>query len=248
MTRVAVVVGGGSGIGQAIAVALARAGATVVAAGRHLERVEETVSLGRGASGGVHAEQVDVHDPATLHALAERVRAAHGPATVLVNSAGEHLAKPALDVTTEEWDAVQGTQLRGVFFACQAFGRQMAERGYGKIVNLGSTWGTIAGPGRSVYGIAKAGVAHLTTCLAVEWGPLGIRVNAVAPGATLTAAARARLDQNPGRQQAMVGRTPLGRLAQPDDVVGAALFLAGPESDFVTGETLHVDGGWRFAT
>ncbi len=197
MTRVAVVMGGGSGIGQAIAVALARTGATVVAAGRHLERVEETGALARDASGGLHAEQVDVTDAATLHALAERVRAAHGPATVLVNSAGEHLSKPAMDVTTEEWDAVQGTQLRGVFFACQAFGRQMAERGYGKIVNLGSTWGTIAGPSRSVYGIAKAGVAHLTTCLAVEWGPLGIRVNAVAPGATLTAAAQRAVRAEP---------------------------------------------------
>ena len=114
-------------------------------------------------------------------------------------------------------------------------------------MNLGSTWGTIAGPHRSVYGIAKAGVAHLTTCLAVEWGPLGIRVNAVAPGATLTAAARARLAQSPGRQQAMEGRTPLGGWRSP--TTSSAPRSSWPARiGLLTGQTLHVDGGWRFAT
>lgn len=245
---VAVVIGASQGIGQAIAVALAHAGSTVVAVARAADRVAETAALADPARGTVICAAADVADPATVTALAARVRSEHGPASVLVNSAGQRLAKPAMDVTPQEWDTVLDTQLRGTFFSCQAFAGQMADAGYGKIVNLGSTWAATVGLGRAVYGTAKAGVHHLTSCLAVEWAPLGIRVNAVAPGATMTADTRARFDADPDRLQRMTTRTPLGRLADPADVVGAALFLSSRASDFVTGETIFVDGGWRWAT
>jgi 2-deoxy-D-gluconate 3-dehydrogenase len=242
---VSVVIGASGGIGQAIAVGLAGAGSLLIAA--DLARVEETLELVRAAGGEAHAETVDVTSPESVKAFADRVTNAYGAPTVLVNSAGAMVVKPAFDLTVEEWDRVHSIQLRGPFLTCQAFGRGMAQRGYGKIINLSSTWAVTVDKGRSAYCAAKAGVSHLTAALACEWAPLGIRVNAIAPVATRTPASELRMAAEPGREAYYLDRIPLGRLAVPDDVVGAALFFASTASDFITGETLFVDGGWRTA-
>jgi NAD(P)-dependent dehydrogenase (short-subunit alcohol dehydrogenase family) len=244
----AVVVGGSEGIGAAIAEVLAGAGARVVLAARDADRLE--ASRRRCVAAGavdVDVHTVDVRSPDSIGALADVVRDRHGPATVLVNSAGVTAIKPALDVDVDDWDRVHDVHLRGPFLTAQAFASGMAAEGYGKIVNLSSTWATTVAPGRSIYSAAKAGLSHLTAALAVEWAPLGIRVNAIAPAATRTPSREALFATDPELEESLRDRIPLGRLATPTDIVGAAMFLARPESDFVTGHTLYVDGGWRFA-
>jgi NAD(P)-dependent dehydrogenase (short-subunit alcohol dehydrogenase family) len=244
----AVVVGASRGIGAAIAEALATSGARLVLAARDPDRL--ATSRKRCAAAGateVDAVPVDVRSPDSIAALADSVRRRHGAPTVLVNSAGAVATKPALDVTAGDWDRIHEVQLRGPFLAMQAFAPAMAAEGYGKVVNLSSTWAATVAPGRSTYCAAKAGLSHLTAALAVEWAPLGIRVNAVAPTATRTPGLEERFAADPALEESLRGRIPLGRLAVPTDVVGAVLFLAGSASDFVTGHTLYVDGGWRFA-
>lgn len=240
-----VVIGASSGIGAAIGIAFSTAGSSVVLAGRNLDLLAETARQAQGAGGtAVQTEAVDARDLESIQALAQRVLTAYGTPQVLVNCMGGTVFKEALDVTAEEWDTLHDTQLRGSFFASQAFAAAMAEHGYGKIVNLSSTLAFTVGRGQSVYAAAKAGLSHLTSALALEWAPLGIRVNALAPTATKTPRIEDHLRRDPAREQYLVSRIPLGRLATPEDIVGPALFLASPMSDFVTGHTLLVDGGW----
>lgn len=242
---VAVVTGGGDGIGAAIGLALAEAGATVVLAGRDREKLARTRDAAANGGLDVHFATVDVTHVSSIGSLADEVTARFGPPTVLVNSAGASVTKPAFEVTEDDWDFVHSVTLRGTFFACQAFAQRMQEAGYGKIINLGSTWGATVGVGRSTYAAAKAGVHHLTAALAAEWAPLGVRVNAVAPTTTRTPRVEQLYRTDPDRERYIVDRIPLRRIADPADVAGAALFLAGPSSDYVTGHTLFVDGGWH---
>jgi NAD(P)-dependent dehydrogenase (short-subunit alcohol dehydrogenase family) len=242
---VSVVIGATAGIGSAIAVGLARSGSTVVIAARDTGRLAETSELIGRAGGQAYAERVDVTSPESVAEFAATVADRYGVARVLINSAGVMVTKSAFDLTVDDWDLVHDTQLRGPFLACQAFGRQMADVGYGKIVNLSSTWAFTVGDGRSSYCAAKAGLTHLTTALACEWATHGVRVNAIAPAATRTPAAEKRISSDPEREAYVLSRIPMRRLATPDDVVGAALFLASSASDFITGETILVDGGWR---
>ena len=242
--RLAVVIGASEGIGAAIALGLSRAGATVVLAGRSTRRLKATADAVRTARRQAHVQTVDARNPDQIATLCAAVLREHGPPTILVNSMGGTLFKPAIDVEPEEWDTIQETHLRGTFFACTSFAAAMADEGYGKIVNLSSTFATAVVAGRSVYASVKAGISQLTAALALEWAPLGIRVNAVAPGATRSPRVERWLADNPGLEERMVQSVPLGRVAEPDDIVGPALFLASPMSDFVTGQTLLVDGGW----
>lgn len=240
-----VVIGGNQGIGEAIAVALASSGSRVVLAARDEDRLATAASRVEQAGGHpATTRRLDLADTDEVAAFAAEVVASHGAPTVLVNSAGGALHKPAFEVTVADWDQLHDTHVRGTFFACQAFGRPMADRGYGKIVNLSSTWATTTAPGRSVYCTAKAGVGHLTAALAIEWAPHGIRVNAIAPTSTRTPRVVDRLEREPGAADWATQRIPLGRLAETDDVTGAALYLASSASDFVTGHTIAVDGGW----
>jgi NAD(P)-dependent dehydrogenase (short-subunit alcohol dehydrogenase family) len=245
--QTAVIIGSGQGIGAAIAVGLAKAGADVVLGGRSADRMALTGAQVSAAGVSARIVEVDVADAASITRFAAAVLDQRKVPTILVNSAGGGGVRPAFDTTIEEWDTVHNIHLRGTFLACQAFGRAMATKGYGKIINMSSTWAVTVGAGRSAYCAAKAGVGHLTAALGVEWAPHGIRVNAIAPTATLTPTIERRLAADPARAEYLRKGIPLGRLAVPDDMIGAAVFLASPASDFVTGQTLLVDGGWQYA-
>ena len=242
-----VVVGGNQGIGAAIAAELGRRGSRVAIAGRNPATLDETLGALRSAGVTASSTRMDVTDVDAIRSGCAEIVDAHGPPRLLVNAAGGALKKDALDVSPEEWDQLVDTHLRGTFFTCQAFGRSMVAQGYGKVVNLSSTWGATVARGRSVYSAAKAGVTHLTAALGVEWGPLGVRVNAVAPTATMTPRVRERHEADPTAAAYSRQRIPLGRLAEVEDVVDAVMYLASASSDFITGQTLYVDGGWQHA-
>jgi 2-deoxy-D-gluconate 3-dehydrogenase len=245
-----VVVGGNQGIGAGIAARLSALGSDVVLVGRNAESLASTASSIRSSAAEdltVETRRIDVSDVDALRRGVETIVGDLGTPRLLVNSAGGSLKRAALEVTPEEWDTTIDTHLRGTFFACQSVAKHMAAVGYGKIVNLSSIWATTVAPERSVYATAKAGVGHLTAALAVEWAPLGIRVNAVAPAATHTPRVLARHEQDPTAARYSTDRIPMGRLAEVDDIVEAVVYLASDASDFVTGHSLYVDGGWRFA-
>lgn len=243
--QAALVTGAARGLGRAIALALAHAGADValglrdVASGAEL--AAEIEALGRRAV----PLQMDVADlqqvRAGVAAAAERL----GRLDLLVNNAGIAPGNPAEDVTEADFDATLAVNLRGTFFACQAAARLMIDRGDGgRIVNLGSQAGAVALPGESVYCMTKAAIAHLTRCLAVEWGAHDIRVNAVAPTFIRTPGTAAALADPAFRADVEERIAALHRIGEPVEVAGAVVFLASPAASLVTGETLLVDGGW----
>jgi 2-deoxy-D-gluconate 3-dehydrogenase len=249
--RLAVVTGASQGIGRTFALAYARAGAEVVLVSRGREKLLEAQRAVEIAGGTVQIICGDLSKMDDIRRLEQGVlKLVEGRdlGLVLVNCAGFGFTKPALEVTEEDWDRVLDVHTKGTFFCCQVFGRRMIERGYGKIINLSSTWSASSEDGKSVYGIAKAGVSYLTAALSTEWAPLGVRVNAIAPTSTLTENTSLAFRENPARAARLRGRIKLGRFAEPSDLVGAALFLASPASDFISGHTLFVDGGWHAAS
>jgi 2-deoxy-D-gluconate 3-dehydrogenase len=175
--------------------------------------------------------------------MVEEAEEGLGPLHILVNNAGINLPRPALEVTEEEWDLVLDTNLKGLFFAAQAAGRRMVERRYGRIVNMASQMGFVGFYFRAAYCASKAGVVNLTRVLAVEWAPYGVTVNAVAPTFVETPMTRGMLE-DPWFREEVLRRIPLGRLADPQDVVDAVRYLASDAAAMVTGHTLLVDGGW----
>ena len=241
--EVAIVTGGNQGIGLAISKGLAQAGATVVIADivgdKALKVAESLKAEGLKAS----AIQVDVTKLPSLTSLVSKVMAEYGKIDVLVNSAGVLLRKQAEEVLEEEWDFVMGVNLKGLFFCCQQVGKEMIKKQKGKIINISSDVSQIARGGISTYSISKAGVSQLTRALAVEWGKYNVHVNAIAPGTTLTEMTRSFLEKNPDVLEERKKANPMGRLAEPSDHVGVAIFLASSASDFVNGQTYHVDGG-----
>jgi len=246
--RIAVVTGASGGMGRTFAIACAKAGAEVVVASRRRQKLLEVVRSIRQDGGAAHAVTLDVVRPASVRALAERVAklaADKSRPLILINNAGFAFTKPALEITEKDWDRVLDVHAKGTFFCAQQIGRLMIERGYGKIINLSSTWSSSTDMGKSVYGLAKAAVSYMTAALANEWGPMGVRVNAIAPTATLSENTIQNFQRNPARTKRLLSRIRLGRFAQPSDMLGAVLFLASAASDFVTGHTLFVDGGWR---
>jgi NAD(P)-dependent dehydrogenase (short-subunit alcohol dehydrogenase family) len=245
--RLIVVTGASEGIGRAFAESFARAGASIVLVSRRREKLEE-VRRAITERGG-HAEIVtaDVTDIATIGALANAVRQLmqHDKRKlVLVNNAGFGFTKAVAEVTEQDFATMFDTHVKGAFFCSQQIGSLMIERGYGKIINMSSTWSVATQAGKSVYCAAKAAVSHLTAALSTEWAPLGVRVNALAPGSTTTDSANERMLKDPARFEQMRSRIKLGDFAKPSDLVGAAIYLASGASDYVTGQTLFVDGGF----
>jgi len=240
--RVALVTGASEGIGRDLSLGLASAGADVVVASRREEQLNQVKSeienLGRRAEIFV----LDVCQTEDIEALKNFILDRFGRLDVLVNAAGYTVNKAAWDITGEDWDKTVDVSFRGLFFCCQILGAIMRDQNYGKIINLSSTFSRSTIDTRSVYAGVKAGVAHLTEALAVEWAPHGIRVNALAPTGVQTPSRAEILSGD--NLQLVLSRIPLGRLAEPDDLITAAIYLASEASDFVTGHSLFVDGGW----
>jgi NAD(P)-dependent dehydrogenase (short-subunit alcohol dehydrogenase family) len=240
--RVAVVVGGTSGIGRALALGLAEAGADVVASARRADRVAEVAGEIERLGRRTLRLPCDVGSRASLEALRDATLAAFGQIDVLVNCAGKTKRTPTLDLSEAEWADILETNLTGTLRACQVFAPPLLARGYGRIINIGSLSSFVALYEVAAYAASKAAVASLTKSLAIEWGPRGVCVNALAPGVFRTDINRALLDGTErGREFLM--RTPLGRFGDVDELVGAAVFLASESASFVNGEILVVDGG-----
>lgn len=240
--KAAIVTGGGSGIGQGIALAYAREGADVLVADINPEGAAETVAgIERAGRRGI-AIHTDVSEPAQAQAMVDAAVAAFGRLDVLVNVAGIMTAYPILDTTPEQWDRILDVNLKGTFLCLQAAARVMARQGGGSIINTSSVLGLNARRSRAAYCASKAGIILLTRTAALEFGPLGIRVNAIAPGSIETPLVKSA-PITPEALARKIAAIPLQRRGDPADLTGPAVFLASDDAIYVTGDLLVVDGG-----
>lgn len=241
--RVAVVAGGTTGLGRAMALGLAAAGADVVSSARRPQEVEkaaaEIEALGRRSLRVVS----DVLNRPSIQALHDAVIKAFGKVDILVNAAGITLKSPVLQTTEAEWSRIIATNLTGTLRACQIFGATMARAGYGRIINIASLGSFVAFRGVAPYSASKAGVVSLTKTLAIELAPRGVNVNAIVPGVFATDLNRLLVEGTP-RGKELLMRTPMHRFGQAQELAGAVIFLASEAASFVTGETIAVDGGF----
>jgi NAD(P)-dependent dehydrogenase (short-subunit alcohol dehydrogenase family) len=241
--KVAVVLGGTSGIGQAIAYGFARAGASVIASSRDQAKVDATADAIEKLGAKTLRRNSNVHDRASLEGLCGDVMDTFGRVDVLVVTSGALMKAPTLEVNDEDWSRVVDANLNGSFRANQIFGRRMIEQKSGSIINTCSMTTFVSFNEVTAYAASKSGVGMLTKQLACEWAPLGVRVNAIAPGVFRTPLNTRALDI-PERAAAILGRTPMNRFGSVDELAGAAIFLASEASSFITGVILPVDGGF----
>ena len=242
--QVALVTGASRGLGRAIALALAEAGADVALGLRDVKHdagiTAEIEALGRKAL----PLQMDMSHLEQIRQAIQTVPEQLGRLDILVNNTGVAPTNLAIDVREEDFDRTLNINLKGTFFACQAAGRVMKEQGGGRIINMSSQAGFVALPTESVYCMTKAGIAHLTKCLAVEWGPYNINVNAVAPTFIHTPGTQPALSSPEFYAETVKNVAALHRIGEPPEVAGAIVFLASPAASLITGHTLLIDGGW----
>jgi NAD(P)-dependent dehydrogenase (short-subunit alcohol dehydrogenase family) len=246
--RVVIVTGGGRGLGAALAQEFAEAGARVAIGDQHAETAQATAARIGERGGTAVATGCDITDPAQVQALCDLATRHFGALDVLVNNAGINIPKPAEELRLDEWSRIIGVNLTGTFICCQAAGAVMLRQGAGCIINICSVHGHVGSyvHKAAAYNASKAGVINLTRSLALEWGERGVRVNGISPGPLRTELMATRL-ADPEYVRKTMERMAIKRVGVPEDVVGAALFLASPAAAWLTGQILAVDGGWLAA-
>lgn len=241
--KTAIITGGNRGLGKAIVLGLAKAGATVVVVSRNMERNQAVIDEVESLGGTGSSFSVDLRNKESIIAMVEEVVDKHGSVDILVNNAGVSSTSFALDVTEEDWDMVMDLNVKSLFFCCQAVANKMKEQNFGRIINIASVVGQVGDVGISPYTASKAAVINLTRSLALEWSRFGINVNAVGPAYIETEMNRDELS-NPHIREKIIKKTPLKRLGEPEELTGMIIALASNAGNFITGQTIFVDGGW----
>jgi len=240
--KVAIVTGGSRGIGRAIALGLADCGAKLVLAARTQEALEKVVSEIKGNGGEAMRVVTDLMVSDQIHALVEATMKTYGRVDILINNAARSFLRPLMDLREDGWDKIFDVNCKAVFLLSRAAAKIMGEQGGGRIINITTIGAVRGGAGMGAYHASKAALSMLTKCMAVEWAPLNVNVNAVGPGLTKTAFSQP-IWSNPSLEQMITSRVPKGRLAEPEEIVGAVLFLCSEDASYITGESIYVDGG-----
>lgn len=241
--KVAIVTGGNSGIGLSMAETLCKVGVKVAIVNRRGEEGQKAAEDMRGQGGEAQAFQADVSKKDEVDAIVKAVEEKMGPVDILVNSAGINIRKKAVDYDISEWQQILDINLMGTFIVCQAVGKRMIDRRKGRIVNISSIASTIGLTDRAPYCASKGGVNQLTKCLAIEWAPYGVTINAIGPGYIRTPLI-AGLMKDPAFQETVNKSTPMQRIGEPEDLQGILLVLCSKAGDYITGQTIYIDGGW----
>jgi len=240
--RIALITGSSAGLGRAIARGLAEAGAAVVLNGRDAGRLDEAVAAFRAKGLAAHGCRFDVTQESEVNDAVARIESEFGPIDILVNNAGIQRRAPLLEMSEAVFEEVLKTNLTSVFLVGKAVAARMIPRGRGKVINIASLTSEVARRTIGPYTAAKGGVRQLTKTMCVEWAPFNIQANAIGPGYFRTELNEALIN-DPEFNKWVCGRTPAGRWGDPDELIGAAIFLASPASDFVNGQVIYVDGG-----
>lgn len=241
--KTAIVTGGSKGIGSAMALGLGHQGADVAIVSRNAAEGEQIAAQIRAMGRQALAIACDVTSKASVDAMVQKAMDAFGHIDILINNAGMNIRKPVIEVEESDWDTVLDTNLKGIFLVAQSVGQRMIPQKKGKIINIASIAAAVGLPNLAAYCASKGGIAQLTKVMALEWAEHNIQVNAVAPAYILTPMTQGLLE-NPERLNWILGMTPMGRLGTMEEVAGPVMFLASDWSNYVTGTTLMVDGGW----